>query len=257
MSDDTLAQSAADQADNADNQLETRLAALLQQHEDSLAVKGGATELNEDLTRRLTNIETTLARLSRTPASTPQVQPTQSTPSGDKNADLIAVIEQAVAKRLEPVVQRFDQKAEEDLLLSKQRASMNDAVRVLPELRDTSSKEYEVWSQLLNGRPDLQKLQDAPYLAAELTRSLTADMRLKDKVEGHKKQQATAQPSAVKLGSDRFRAPNTQEEAGELARELAKEGETKGWTQGDMADYIALQFRNQGVAFPQSRGAGS
>jgi hypothetical protein len=231
--------------------VEAKLAALLQQHEDSLAARGAATEQNEDLTRRLTSIEQTLARISRIPASPSQAQPAGSKPSGDGSVDLASIVEKAISEKLEPVVQRITAKEENDALLSKQRESMVTAVRTLPALQDPASKEYEVWAKLLNGRPDLQKLHDAPYLAAEIVKSLTTDLGAKEKVDAVKKAQATTQPSTVRLGSDRLQKPNTAQEAGELAKSLAKEGETKGWTQSEFADYVALQIANQ------AGGAGS
>ncbi len=79
-------------------------------------------------------------------------------------------------RRLQPVVQMFQDQAQGQNLRMEQERSFNEAAREYPDLARADSEMRQVFNKLFDGSP-LKGMPDAPYQVALQSRGLLADVR--------------------------------------------------------------------------------
>lgn len=157
----------------------------------------------------------------------PSADPAMSSPQ-----DFQTAVNAAVQEALRPLVQENTTKSER---LQKQQAVYAKVLERSPEFADPSSDESKLFQQIYNARPDLQVLEDAPALVAEIVRGISAD----------KRQEA----AAIELAKARASVPQTMgrgpaqgdpEKVREAFAQLQAEGERRELTPKERGDYLNL-----------------
>lgn len=78
------------------------------------------------------------------------------------------MIEQAVGRALQPLVEREQARAQEESLRMQQVQSFNEATEFLPNLAEPGSVEQRLFDEILAAQPELQKLPSAPVLVGNM-----------------------------------------------------------------------------------------
>lgn len=168
------------------------------------------------------------------PPSDPFTPPNSLTDPGSFDTQMKAAIESA----LSPITKRIADDDARVELQQKQAAVLQEVASTMPELRDPTSAEHQLFTKLYNGRPDIQKLPDAPRIVAEMTRGLMADKRVENHTFDVAKSRASAVPS---MGPSRAPTADEANQINEKFDALVAKGTTDGFTDDDMGNYLHLK----------------
>jgi len=141
-------------------------------------------------------------------------------------------INSAVEKALKPIL---EQTTENNTRLSKHQASYAKVVERDPAFLDPSTEEKKLFDQVYNSRLDIQGLDDAPAVVAEVVRGMLADERL-DSVRQDLAKSRTALPASA----GRSIPQGDPDKVREAFRQLQTKGEKKELTIAERGDYLNL-----------------
>lgn len=199
---------------------------------------------NQALQQRLKALEdrlTTPAKEKRTDVD----RFDDSVPSGKAGASLdpgsiASLVEAAVAKATQPIVQKFENDSKEVQLRTAQQESFNRAVELMPDLADEGSDLSKLTNQLFSQQPDLAKHQNGPVILATMAKGLLAGSRTISKTEIEKKRNAAVQRPQSRSFDD-LEKPRP-EQAAQYEREIVEKSEKEGTTPEDFADIFRLNL---------------
>jgi hypothetical protein len=175
---------------------EDRINSLLAKSEAASAQAESAAASNALLTQRLARLEETLSGISRprTPEAPPKAAPT------DKVAgtDIAEMVKGIVQEALSPLVQEHQERTAREARAAKHNAAFAKAISENPELADTASPLRKTADRIWEGRPDLQVLDDAPLIVANLARSfLVTEKSIEQTKTEVKRQAGVTRPAPV------------------------------------------------------------
>ena len=149
--------------------------------QDSLG--GELRNLFAGLAQKIDGLSVAQAPPPAAPSATPGVAvtgPAVNTPEGWKEE-----IQKAVTSAMAPNVAANER-------IEKHRTSFQNVASKYPELNDASSRDAQIFNQIYRGREDLQRLDDAPSIIAEMTRGIRSRERAQERqIEQRKTQAAT------------------------------------------------------------------
>jgi len=141
-------------------------------------------------------------------------------------------IDSAVQKALKPML---EQNAESSTRLSKHQASYAKVVERDPAFLDPSAEEKQLFDKVYNSRPDIQVLDDAPAVVAEMVRGIMADDRI-DAV----RQDLAKSRAALPDSAGRPTPQGDPEKVREAFKQLQAKGEKVELTVAERGDYLNL-----------------
>lgn len=239
VSPDTASQEPAAETPKTESPLEKRLATILGVTKELQADRDRGREESREIRTVLTEISQRLDALASTrqpassgnpptnPFSGPKVDPATSNPS-----DLQDAVKRAVAEALTPVIQA---QSAQQKKLEKHRESFSRVVERDPAFADPSAPEKQLFDRIYGTRQDLQALEDAPAVIAEVVRGLVADQRAEARALDVAKTRGNL-PSTVGRGH----VPSDSQKVGEMFAALQKKGETQGLSEREWGDYLHL-----------------
>jgi len=233
--------------------LEQRIAALVQSNTSRDDSVQRLLADNQALTTQVSQIAATLNQfVSRPPAATPTVSPgnpfvgqagvTTATAAPLDAASLSGLIAGIVGQALKPVVDRLENHDARTALQRAHAASMAKATKELAALRDHSSTEFQVFERIWDGRPDLQELEDGPYVAALVARGVLAGHRTERADVSARKVQASVTPSRAPRQFASAPTEGSFETAVEKQKSLAAAGAERGLDESGFAELIKLSL---------------
>lgn len=163
------------------------------------------------------------------PFSAPQPAPDPATATPQNFQDSVNA---AVQKALQPFVQ---QNTENQDRLTKHQLCFAKVVERDPAFADPTSQEKQYFDQVFNTRRDLQLLDDAPAVVAEMVRGLLSGQRLDDVRQDLAKVRSTLPSSA-----GRATPQGDPEKVREALATLQAKGETTELTTKERGDYLNL-----------------
>lgn len=168
---------------------EDRLNSLLAKSEAASAQAESTAAANALLTQRLAQLETRLASIASPRPQESSPKATTST-QGSNGADIAALVEGIVTKAIAPVVKKLEDSEAKSARDAKQAPAWAQAVRENPELNDANSNLRRVAEKIWAQRPDIQALDDAPLIVANLARSVLTEARTAETKKTDVKRQA-------------------------------------------------------------------
>lgn len=238
MSDDPTP---ADAPEQKENPLEKRLQSILGRTEELSkndaqrgAEIGEIKSLLTDLSRK---IESAPSNASAPSANVP-TDPFSGGPaaSAQTPTDLQSAVNSAVQEALKPLT---EDAAAQQQKLSKHRDSFAKVVDRNPVFADPSSEERRLFDQIYGSRADLQQLDDAPALIAEIVNGLSVDRRTEENRLDLAKTRATLPSAGAGTATGRF-GDRTPDEITEMYEAFMEKHKYKDISAQDLGDYINL-----------------
>lgn len=176
------------------------------------------------------------AKATSAPPANPPVDPFSAPATVDPSVPNSQVFQEsinsAVEKALKPML---DQDAEKSARLTKHQASYAKVVERDPAFLDPSSEEKKYFDQVYNSRPDIQVLEDAPAVVAEMVRGIMAD----DRIEAVRQDLAKSR-TALPDSAGRPTPQGDPEKVREAFKQLQAKGEKIELTVAERGDYLNL-----------------
>lgn len=166
-------------------------------------------------------------------------------PNAIGDANINAIIEQAVQKAVAP----FQQERARTALVSQQQNSFEEAAEYLPDVRDPRTKAGQLFAQIYDGNPDLQRMPNGPALVVNAVAGILGPQPVNGKdMESRKLAASTTNP-----GSPRQHIEDGDSSAGKAKEALINKlasNMREGLTEEELSAYMGLKM---GVAKPSQK----
>ena len=251
MSDDNTPSSAPEADASVDTQ-ESSGKSKVQQRIDSLIKKSSeadarATSLQAENTQLLDQISRLSHQLEEMKVTPPEPAAPKANssltgsgaPAVPDTSRLDELVQSAVSKALEPILEEGRQRNESRQFATQQQLSFEKAAKDMPGLRNAESQEFQLFEQLFNNRKEFLESSDGPQLAAEVVRGILSDARREQKdTEQRKTNAAVVQP--------RSRGPIPDDADTKAALEAREAIRNKVFTKhtavSDLKDYLDIEL---------------
>lgn len=226
-----------------------RLATLIGENKDA----------DNGLQSRLSTIEQQISSLAAAISNSGGKQPSGNDSDADDNIwpqrkskpkgdDIAALVNAAVQDAIAPVVKKFTERDQADIIKNQQQASFNAAVAQYPDLKDPASDLSQMADKLYQNRLDLASLPDAPMIISSMAKGILADTRaVNAEVREHKRNAAVQDTKPVgnltldSLSEDRDRAT----QAKDLKEKVIEKTQQEGTQVEDFADLFRLNLEQK------------
>ncbi len=172
-------------SDDPKGSFQDRLNQLTRRASDAERAAAQTIAENSELRTQMTRLESQIQQLSvARPASAASPIPGDISASDQSgNFDTLAKqIKEEVLGAVKPILDEFSQSKADTQLAATQRQSFERAAKAHPDLRSPDSKLFQVFSQLWDNRPDLQRVDGAPEILVEAARGLLSEARTTEQV---------------------------------------------------------------------------
>ncbi len=233
-----------------------RIDQLTKKASEAEASTAALAQKNEALTQQLLALSQKIDNMSSAvpQATPPQPGPNtpvdlfgkpQSTENSPRNVNQSVdenTMRRIVQEAMQPFQQSLEQQAEDAELANQHKVAFTQAVATFPELGKQDSEAWEVFSQIWDNRPDLQKIADGPLFVAEAVRGITMSARTEEaKVDSDKRIASVTRPT----DSGRIPLQSDTTKARDLKNQLVEKGERSGFDNTEMEDYLKLKIMEQ------------
>jgi hypothetical protein len=177
---------------------------------------------------------------------------TEAAPAGSKAKqlspeDTAKLISATVQQAIKPLVERAQAADEQTALAASQHSSFQRAVAQSPKLADPNTPLGAAFTQIWDGRPDLQGLEDGPALAAAIAQGvLVADTQAAVTTEQRKVAATVTRPNTAGPTAEALKQTTDAAKAAELGAQLAEKGAIRGHTGEEEIQLLELALRQQG-----------
>jgi hypothetical protein len=240
------------------SRLQDRISRLVQQRNDRSTEAESLRDQLASVNSELQALRTQVSRLPA-PAAAPSTSPgtdhsflsgeglneeegNQSPPAPAQQGDLRSIVQGELARALKPIIDSTRANSEKEARVRKHQASFAETAQDYPELADPNSEIRVIFDQIYDGRPDLQRLDDAPAVIAPMARGILADQKRSEQAQAGKKRAASIhvpQPAAVEAEPGQAKLSASAAEALDLAKKRIRDNVA------DFNDYKLIRLAGQ------------
>jgi len=214
----------ADEAQTANT--EDRINSLLAKSEAASAQAESAAASNALLTQRLARLEETLSGISRPRQS--ETPPKVASTEKASGSDIAEIVKGIVQEAIGPLVQEREERKAQETRAARHNAAWSRAVAENPELSDAASPLRKTAERIWEGRPDLQVLDDAPLIVANLARSFLVTERATEQGKTEVKRQAGVTRPVPVTQRTQFTESEKDQAVSDVREDAAEHGVSAG-----------------------------
>jgi len=168
-------------------------------------------------------------------------KPKESASPAPSPEDLAGLVQSSVQEALAPLVQEREEAAKAQELFSEQQRSFQEASQFVPEIATQGSQHQQLFDQIWNSNPELQKSPNGPGLVVSAVAGILGESVRESKVQDSRKQAASS--SAPVSPMNRLPSlPGKDASPEKAVSALSEKGAESGLNKGELAGLIGLKL---------------